>query len=107
MRGRFSQDALENVFSQIRAKGVTHPKPVQFPLAMRLICVAQCMTIPITFNYDINETPHLVSFISANNEKCDVNINSGALDSTALDALSAARYHLWISASPTCWMGCV
>ena len=107
MRGRISQDAVENVFSQIRAIGVTHPKPVQFRLAMRLICVAQCMTIPITFNYDINETPHLVSFIIANNEKCDVNIYKDALDLTALDVLSAARYHLWISASPSCWMGCV
>ena len=68
MSGRFSQDALENVFSQIRAKGVTHPKPVQFRLALRLICVAQYMTIPTTSNYDIDETPHLVSFIKANKE---------------------------------------
>ena len=35
MSVRFLQDALENVFSQVRAKGVTHPKPEQFCLAMR------------------------------------------------------------------------
>ena len=88
--GRFSQDALENVFSQTRAKGVTHPKPVQFRLAVRLICVAQYMTIPTTSNYDIDETPHIVSFIKANKEKCDVNINQDTVDQTAWDVLSAA-----------------
>ena len=86
---QLSLDALENVFSEIRAKGVTHPKPVQFRLALRLICVAQYMTIPTTSNYDIDETPPLVSFIKANKEKCDVNINQDTLDQTALDVLSA------------------
>ena len=79
---------MENIFSQIKAKGVTHPKPVQFRFALRLICVAQYMTIPTTSNYDIDETPHLVSFIKANKEKYDVNINQDALDQTALDVLS-------------------
>ena len=91
MSGRFSQDALENVFSQVRAKGVTLPKPVQFRVALRLIRVAQYITIPTTSNCDINETPYLVSFIKANKKKCDVNINQDALDQTALDVLSATR----------------
>ena len=48
MSVRFSQDALENVFSQIRAKEVTHSKPVQLRLALRLI---QCGTIHDHLNY--------------------------------------------------------
>ena len=56
MSGRFSQDALENIFAQIRSKGVMHPKPVQFRLSLRLIYLAQYMTIPSTGNYEMDDT---------------------------------------------------
>ena len=59
---------------------------------MRLICVAQYMTIPTTSNYNIDGTPYLVCFIKANKEKCDVNINKDALDSTALDVLTSTAF---------------
>ena len=48
------------------------------------------MTIPTTSNCNIDETPHVVCFIKANKEKCDVIINEDALDPTALDISSAA-----------------
>ena len=61
---RFSQDALENLFSQIGSKGVVHPKPVQFRLSLWLICLAQFMDIPSTTNYEEDDTSYLVNFVT-------------------------------------------
>lgn len=66
MSGRFSQDALENIFSQIRSKGNMHPKPVQFRWSLRLVCLAQFMAVPSTSSYEVDDTPHLINFITAN-----------------------------------------
>ena len=95
MSGRFTQDALENLFSQVRSKGVVHPEPVQFRLSLRLICLAQFMTIPTTGNYEIDDTPHLISFIkskeqSSKKEEKNLSARDDAKDEEVLRLLSFA-----------------
>ena len=63
MPGRISQDALENVFSQIRSKGVTHPRPTKFRIALKLVCLSQLLYVNPGTNYEVDETPHLIDFI--------------------------------------------
>ena len=65
---RFTQNALENIFSQVRSKGVLHPKPVQFRLSLRLICLAQFMAVPSSGSYDVDDTPHLISFFKSSKD---------------------------------------
>ena len=43
---RFTQDALENLFSQIRGQGAPHPQPVQFRQALCLVCHGHFMMMP-------------------------------------------------------------
>ncbi|XP_077968746.1 uncharacterized protein LOC120344106 [Styela clava] len=66
MAGRLTQDALENLFSQVRGKGVQHPKPTQFRVAVKLISVSQFMSTPTSTNYENDDTPHLLEFIKTN-----------------------------------------
>ena len=42
----FKQDALENIFSQVRAEGMLHLKPDNFRFSLRLVCLAQFMAVP-------------------------------------------------------------
>lgn len=65
LTGRLTQDALENLFSQIRSKGIMHPKPVHFRMSLRLICLGQFMTVPTFSNYEADDTPHLISFVKS------------------------------------------
>jgi DNA transposase THAP9 len=41
MTGRLTQDCVENLFSQIRSRGDTHPKPVHLRHCIRLISLSQ------------------------------------------------------------------
>ena len=59
----FTQDALENLFSQIRGQGVPHPQPVQCRQALRLMCLGHFMMIPNSSNYEEDDTPMLLDFI--------------------------------------------
>lgn len=92
LTGRLTQDALENIFSQIRSKGVLNPKPVQFRLSLRLVCLAQFMAIPSSGSYEADDTPHLVSFIKsyANDEDfaCDED-ESGVIGNNLLSSLAS------------------
>lgn len=63
MSGRLTQDALENLFSQVRGFGNAHPKPTQFRAALKLIMLGQFMDVPTACNYDEDDAPHLLSFI--------------------------------------------
>ena len=63
LTARFTQDALENLFSQIRGQGVPHPQPVQFRQALRLMCLGHFMTIPNSSNYEEDDTPMLLDFL--------------------------------------------
>ena len=59
---------MENIFSQVRAKGVLHPKPVQFRFSLRLICLAQFMSVPSSGSYDVDDFPHLISFLKSSKD---------------------------------------
>jgi hypothetical protein len=52
MTSRLSQDALENLFSQIRGRGDSHPTPVKFRHSLRLICISQFTKTPKNSSYD-------------------------------------------------------
>ena len=48
MTSRLTQDALENLFSQIRGRGNAHPTPVHFRHCLRLISISQFQSAPPT-----------------------------------------------------------
>ena len=91
---RFTQDALENIFSQVRAKGVLHPKPVQIRFSLRLIWLAQFMAVPSSGSYDVDDTPHLISFLKSSQDDYAENDESFSMqdddDQAALRVLSTA-----------------
>ena len=76
LSARFTQDSLENIFSQVRAKGVLHPKPVQFRFSLRLVCLAQFMEVPSSGSYDVDEAPHLNSFLKSSKDDYSENDES-------------------------------
>ena len=78
---QFTQDALENLFSQIRGQGIPHPQPVQFRQVQRLVCLGYFIMIPNSSIYEEDDTPMLLDFI----KQCDVD-----------DAISENKYALGI-----------
>ena len=62
LTARFTQDALENLFSQISGQGVPHSQPVQFHQAVRLVCLGHFM-ISNSSNYEEDDIPMLLDFI--------------------------------------------
>ena len=79
LSARSTQDAFENIFSQVRAKGVLHPKPIQFGHSLRLICLAQFMAVPSSGSYDVDDTPHLISFLKSSKDDYPENDESFSL----------------------------
>lgn len=69
LTSRLNQDALENVFSQVRGKGDTHPSVVSFRYNLRAICLSQFMSVPKTASYHPDHTPHLLDLLSHNTNK--------------------------------------
>ena len=63
LTARFTQDALENLFSQIRGQGVPHPQPVRFRQALRLMCLGHFMMMPNSSNYEEDNNPMLLDFL--------------------------------------------
>ena len=59
---RFTHDALENLFFQIRGQGVRHPQSVQFCQALCLVCLGHFLMIPNSSNYE-DDTSMLLDFI--------------------------------------------
>ena len=59
----FAQDALENLFSQIRGQGVPHSQPIQFCQALRLVSLSHFMMISNSSNYEEDDIPMLLDFI--------------------------------------------
>ena len=66
LTGRFTQDSLENLFSQLRGFGDSHPSPVQLRHNLRLICLAQFMQIPKYTSYEKSDDTYLLSFFKKN-----------------------------------------
>ena len=56
---RLTQDALENLFSQIRGHGDSHPTPVKFRHNIRLISISQFTKTPKTSSYSASDDVRL------------------------------------------------
>ncbi|KAG8186241.1 hypothetical protein JTE90_004222, partial [Oedothorax gibbosus] len=62
LTGRTTQDALENVFSQIRRKAGSKPTALQSSKALKMICVSQYLSDIKTSNYSNDTDRHLLTF---------------------------------------------
>jgi hypothetical protein len=69
---RLTQDALENLFSQIRGIGDSHPSVVQFRQHLKLITLSQITDVPKCSSYDIDNMPNLIAFIRSHKSKPNV-----------------------------------
>jgi hypothetical protein len=66
---RFTQDALENLFSQIRGFGDDHPSTLHFRQCLKLITLSQFMDVPKKTSYEVDDTPNLIEFIKSRPQK--------------------------------------
>jgi len=92
--GRVSQDALENVFSQIRSKGVSHPQPSKFRTALKLVCLSNVLYSHPRSNYELDESPSMLDFFkktqpSKVQEQPSMEENSSTVTSEAVKFLSS------------------
>ena len=63
LTGRFPQDSLENLFSQLRGFGDSHPAPLHLRHNLRLLCLTQFMQIPKHSSYEPDDNVYLLNFI--------------------------------------------
>ena len=81
-----------------------HPNPVQFRFSLRLICLVQFMAVPSSGSYDVDDTPHLISFLKSSQGDYAENDESFSMqdddDQAALRVLSTAAA-LLIFVNPT------
>lgn len=79
---RFTQDALENLFSNVRSRNPV-PNAKEFKTALRLISVSQYFTQPKHGNYGVTDDIPLVNFLSREDGENSIDVESfGILDST-------------------------
>ena len=100
LTARFTQDALENLFSQIRGQGVPHPQPVQFHQALRLVCLGHFMMIPNSSNYEEDDTP-MLDFTKPYDGEDVINEDDYALGilSSVVEEASCAAFNVCESSS--------
>jgi hypothetical protein len=55
-----TQDALENLFAQVRGYGDDHPSAIHFRHSLKLITMSQFMEVPKTSSYDTDDCPNLI-----------------------------------------------
>jgi hypothetical protein len=63
LTSRLTQDALENLFSQIRGRGNSHPNPVHFRQCLRLISISQFLSVPKHSSYSSSECDFAVDLL--------------------------------------------
>jgi hypothetical protein len=83
LTSRLTQDALENLFSQIRGRGNSHPNPVHFRHCLRLITISQFLATPKRSSYDSSDCEFAVSLLKSTKvqpKELSVNINSAPND---------------------------
>ena len=61
---RLTQDALENLFSQIRGFDDEHLSGIHFRLYLQQIMISQFMEVLKTTSYDTNNTPNLIDVLN-------------------------------------------
>lgn len=93
LTSRFTQDCIENLFSQIRLKHVI-PYPLQFMQDLKLISLAMFMKNINTSSYDNDERNYLTGFLEyvkdksnkKQKDKCIVEYNNNVLNINTLPA---------------------
>ena len=71
---RLTQDALENLFSQIRGRGDSHPTPVKFRHSIRLISISQFTKTPKNSSYEsVDDTSFVAPLIRSKRVADDLN----------------------------------
>lgn len=73
MLGRLTQDALENLFSNVRSRNPV-PNPKEFKCALRLIAISQFFTPPKHGNYGVSDCEEIADFLQ-NNKITDIDID--------------------------------
>lgn len=63
LTSRLTQDALENLFSQVRGRGNSHPNPVHFRQCLRLISISHYLAVPKRSSYNTSECTFAVSLL--------------------------------------------
>lgn len=62
--GRLTTDSVENLWSQLRAKGETHPGVIRVRYGLRLISVSQLVFVPKNSNYEIDDAQYVLDFLA-------------------------------------------
>lgn len=65
LTSRLTQDAVENLFSQIRGRGNAHPNPVHFRHSLRLISISQFLAVPKRSSYNSTDCEFAVSLLKS------------------------------------------
>ena len=53
----FTQNVMENLFSQIRRQDVSHPQAVQFRKLCAFVCLGQFIMVQASSSYEEDDTP--------------------------------------------------
>ena len=53
---RLTHDCLENLFSQIRGLGDSHPSVVRFRLCLKHISISQLLNVPKSSSHDVDKS---------------------------------------------------
>lgn len=88
MLGRLTQDALENLSSNVRSRNPV-PNLKEFKCALRLIAISQFFTPPKHGNYGVSDCEQIADFLE-NNKITDIDTLS-CEDDIELTTLSAIK----------------
>jgi len=71
LTSRLTQDALENLFSQIRGRGDSHPTPVKFRHNLRLFSISQFTKTPKNSSYESADVRFAVPLLCSKSRSDD------------------------------------
>jgi hypothetical protein len=95
LTSHLNQYALENVFSQVRRKGDTHPSVVNFRYNLCAVCLSQFKSVPKTASYHADNTPHFLDLLGTNKPSAMVatatinNCNDAEMPTSDVTAIAA------------------
>lgn len=85
MTSRLTQDALENLFSQIRGRGDSHPTPMKFRHNLRLITISQFAKTPENTSYDSADNAYFAAPLLRSKSRDDDSHHVSELAETSMD----------------------
>lgn len=90
LTSRFSQDKLENLFSQIRRRRAT-PTAYEFKNALKIVTIAQFLHRPRGCNYQEDDGSYIADFLSANPSAKQTTENRELDEDFILDLMDTAN----------------